>query len=324
MLPIFLVRRVREPAPGEMDVGWRRVLTAVAGVFGALALLVVTFAGNPSAPARAAADCGTSSAALDSEEAAFLALINQYRVANGLGALAISNSLNEAAAWMARDMGVNRYFDHKDSLGRDPTQRGAACGYGSGVGENIAAGTAWATAQAVFDAWKASPGHNANMLTSFYVVIGIARENVPGSPYGWYWATSFGTVADASPPLPPPPTSTPATATATPTQPPATATTSPTATATQPPAPTASPTPRSLALSPGANLVSWPNSTTSASAAFQGAAGISIVYAWDAANGAWQRYGPGLPPYVNSLQTVTEGQAFWVIASIPTSLPIGR
>lgn len=98
---------------------------------------------------------------------------------------------------MGGDLGSNGYFSHIDSLGRDPGQRARDYGYTGGVGENIAAGGALSSAQAVFDLWKSSAGHNANMLGSTYAVIGIGRVNVPGSPYDLYWTIDFGEAPNA-------------------------------------------------------------------------------------------------------------------------------
>jgi uncharacterized protein YkwD len=132
------------------------------------------------------------SGGLDSEEAAFLVLINQYRQSNGLGTLTLNTNLVSAAKWMSQDMANKNYFSHTDSLGRDPFVRMAAFGYNypHTAGENIAAGMD--TAQAAFTAWKNSPGHNANMLGSGYTVIGIGRAYNSSSTYGWYWTTDFG------------------------------------------------------------------------------------------------------------------------------------
>lgn len=240
---------------------WRVWISGFAGAVLAAASFAFVLHGTGGTPVRAAGDCSGGTAALDGEESAFLGLINQYRASNGLGPLTVSNTLNKAAAWMVHDMGTKGYFSHTDSLGRAPAVRVQDCGYPSGAGENLAAGTGWATAQAAFDAWKASPGHNANMLTGFYQVIGIAREQVPGSPYGWYWATNFGLAADGDAPPPPPPTSTPtatptvktptatpATPTPTRTAPPTTVPTTPAATATPAtPSPTATATPSKTA-----------------------------------------------------------------------------
>ena len=192
----------------------------------------------------AASPGGTSATTpLDAEEQAFLTLINNYRQQNGLGTLAIDTKLQDASEWMSIDMGVNAYFSHTDSLGRDPWTRLSFFGYSYSTwkGENLAAGTS--SAQTAFNLWQNSPGHNANMLGSNYVAIGIARRYTAGSPYGWYWTTDFG--GFLSSPLPPQSSTTPTpAATVTPTPAPtATPTQTPAATATPTPAPTATPTP---------------------------------------------------------------------------------
>jgi uncharacterized protein YkwD len=121
---------------------------------------------------------------MDSEELAFVTLINNYRQQNGLQPLKISDKQDAAAGWMSADMAAKNYFSHTDSLGRDPFQRMAAFGYSynTAKGENIAAGNS--TASATFTQWKNSSGHNANMLNANYKVMGIARAYAAGSPYG--------------------------------------------------------------------------------------------------------------------------------------------
>jgi len=146
--------------------------------------------------------------ALDSEEQTFLSIINDYRSAQGLGTLALDPQLNEVALWMANDLASNNYFSHTDSLGRDPFARMDQIGYvyNTWRGENLVAGTEGA--QASFEMWTGSPGHNDNMLGEHYTVIGIARKFDEGSDFGWYWATEFGGHT-APPPSPPPPPVTP-------------------------------------------------------------------------------------------------------------------
>ena len=161
----------------------------------ALAALLPVFAAVAAlrdAPARAADDCYAVDPSLDAEEIAFYLLINQYRADHGLKPLTISTNLTRAASWLAQDMARGGYFSHNDRAGRAPTQRAQWCGYVDQAGENIAAGTAWSTALSVFEGWRSSPGHNANMLNAMFVNIGIARYFDPNAPYGWYWVTDFG------------------------------------------------------------------------------------------------------------------------------------
>lgn len=148
----------------------------------------------------ARSDEATATTPLTSEETTLLALINNYRQQNGMAALAIDSELQDAAEWMSLDMGANAYFSHTDSLGRNPIDRMSAFGYTytTWKGENLAAGTS--SAQTAFDLWKASSGHNGNMLGAYYRVVGIARRYTAGSPYGWYWTTDYGGyVASPSP-----------------------------------------------------------------------------------------------------------------------------
>jgi len=165
---------------------------AAAAVF---ALALVAGTGRGAVPRAAAAGDCTVDATMDSEETAFLTLINNYRAQNGLGALKASYMLTRASAWKSKDLATNNYFAH-DDLTRTWSQRIRDCGYGfnTWLGENIAAG--YTTGQSVFDGWKASPGHNANMLGANYTTIGIGRYFVQGSTYGWYWTTDFGGFSD--------------------------------------------------------------------------------------------------------------------------------
>src|SRR5579884_2711530 len=157
---------------------------------------------------------------LDSEEWAFLTLINNYRAQNGLSALQVDVDLENSAQWMSNDMASNNYFSHTDSLGRSPGARLAAFGYTYYPwGENLAAG--FSDAQDAFNGWlnacdpdasgNCTYAHRANMLGSGYNAIGIARAYGAGSTYGWYWTTDFGGVVEQAinPPGSPTPTPTP-------------------------------------------------------------------------------------------------------------------
>ena len=154
--------------------------------------------GGGADPAEALTNCTVSSAGLDSEEQAFLTLINNYRAQNGRSALTTSTNLSRAAAWHATDMAAKSYFSHTDSLGRSVGTRVAQCDGLPSNGENLAAGTVKDTAAEAFDMWRNSSGHNANMLNGSYRQIGIARVYNAGSPYKWYWVTDFSTSTDGT------------------------------------------------------------------------------------------------------------------------------
>ncbi|WP_437769529.1 CAP domain-containing protein [Sorangium sp. So ce281] len=143
---------------------------------------------------------GPSTTPLDTEEQAFLTIINQYRAQNGLGALSACTSMSRAAQGHSEDMRDQNYFSHTSLDGRTPWTRMCnacyelGCG-GTAMAENIAAGNS--TAQATFTQWKNSDGHNKNMLGSAYKVIGIGRAT-GGGTYGSYWTTVFGGKSEAS------------------------------------------------------------------------------------------------------------------------------
>jgi len=142
---------------------------------------------------------------LDSEQTAFLGLINNYRAQNGVGPLQVSIALQNSSQWMSTDMATNNYFNHTDSLGRTPGVRIAAFGYTYGTwGENIAAG--YSDAQSTFTQWQnacdpdstdaCTYAHRVNMLNGNYKVMGIGRVYSATSMYRWYWTTDFGATVD--------------------------------------------------------------------------------------------------------------------------------
>jgi hypothetical protein len=159
---------------------------------------------------------GNASALYDSEAQSFLGLINNYRAQNNLGPLSIDSALQDSANWMSNDMLTSciagKYTcSHTDSTGRTFDQRLRDFGYPAGTtasaGENIAWGYngGATTAQQVFNLWKNSPGHNANMLGSSYVAIGISRSCGGGN---CAWVNDFG--SKIVKPYNPTPTPTPA------------------------------------------------------------------------------------------------------------------
>jgi uncharacterized protein YkwD len=148
---------------------------------------------------------------LDVEEQAFLKKINEYRASNGLQPLQASVALTKAADYHSVDMATKNYFSHTSQDGTSFADRiKRYYNYNTYYAENIAAGND--TALATFEQWRTSPGHNTNMLSANYKVIGIARAYSATSTYRWYWTTDFGGYVDevmtegAAPPPPPPAT----------------------------------------------------------------------------------------------------------------------
>lgn len=196
-------RPVRHPGAPRRRAPLRLTL-ALAVVAWALGGSLLAALRPPTAGATGGCALSRGSLALDGEEADLLRRLNDYRARNGLVALALSPALMASAAWKSADLGANAYFGH-DDLGRSWSQRLRDCGYNASpnIAENLAAG--YADGAATFEQWRASSGHNANMLNPTMRVAGLARAYTPGSPYGWYWTANFGAVADSSGPPPAPP-----------------------------------------------------------------------------------------------------------------------
>ncbi len=129
-------------------------------------------------------------------------LINQQRIANGLGVLTEDSALAHIAEHHSTDMAANNFFDHVNPAGQNPTDRGTATGYtcrkeyGSyytyGIAENIfqnnlyTSVTYYSDGRAVYDwnspgqiaestvgGWMNSSGHRKNILTPTYDREGI-------------------------------------------------------------------------------------------------------------------------------------------------------
>lgn len=133
---------------------------------------------------------------LDSIEHDFLVLLNDYRRENFVAPVMADRALNQGARDYSQLMGETNHFDHTGPDGSSFDERMCdagyepACGPRTFVAENIAAGQE--TALEVFEAWRGSPGHNANMLDDRAVVVGIGRAVVPSSEFGVYWTNTFG------------------------------------------------------------------------------------------------------------------------------------
>jgi len=177
------------------------VLTRLALVLAVmLAAAATSFAVAPSH-----ANAADEASCLSSSEKQFLSLINSYRATKKLAPLKASRSLSVASYKHSLDMAQRKYFAHNTKLPLPAGQSGplpwdrmkdAGYGYNTSKGENIAAG--YTSAQSVFNGWKASSGHNANMLNPSFKVIGIGFVTLSGSPYKYYYTTDFGGVVDAA------------------------------------------------------------------------------------------------------------------------------
>lgn len=87
--------------------------------------------------------------------------VNSWRAAHGLRGLGEDPALTAEADGWARDLAARDVVEHN---------RGAL---GRGLGENIVAAPPGCNARCLVDLWKASPGHNENLLDPAYRVSGI-------------------------------------------------------------------------------------------------------------------------------------------------------
>jgi uncharacterized protein YkwD len=126
---------------------------------------------------------------VDAEAAA--SLISQYRVDRGLKPLKLDPTLMKLAAEHAQRMAAMDRMSHTLPGEGSFSQRMAGGGFqASMAAENVAAGQK--TLAQVFEAWRKSPGHNANMLLPNISLMGIALAIQPGGRYHTYWSLELG------------------------------------------------------------------------------------------------------------------------------------
>jgi uncharacterized protein YkwD len=99
-----------------------------------------------------------------SEADRLVALVNDYRAANGLGGLSVAGDATAKAQQHADDMAAQNRMFHSGSL-----SSGIDAGW-TALGENVGAGGSVEQLQSMFEA---SRSHNANLLSGSYNQIGI-------------------------------------------------------------------------------------------------------------------------------------------------------
>ncbi len=133
-----------------------------------------------------------SSAGLPPEVGQLLALTNQNRVAQGLGALRWSPELARAAALHAQQMAVRNSLEHQFGGEADLAARaGRAGAHFHVVAENIAMGP---DAITINREWMHSPQHRANILDPRLNAIGIALVRRNG---GWWAVQDFAETVES-------------------------------------------------------------------------------------------------------------------------------
>jgi uncharacterized protein YkwD len=163
----------------------RRLLRVLLGALAATVAVPAAAQARTPCPAEAAAPSLANMAQVSD---AVFCLTNQIRASYGLAPFRRDARLDAAARLHSEDMAARNYFAHDTPEGLGPTERAAAQGYPTGVGENIAMG--YATARAVMTGWMASAGHCQNIL-------GVARDIGTGTanPGRPYYTQDFGDYA---------------------------------------------------------------------------------------------------------------------------------
>lgn len=99
-------------------------------------------------------------------------IVNEERRRAGLSGLRAEALLARAARAHSADMAARHYFSHQSPEGTTVADRVALTGYSFVVvGENVAWGQR--DARQVMNAWMASRGHKANILSAHYTEIGV-------------------------------------------------------------------------------------------------------------------------------------------------------
>ena len=119
--------------------------------------------------------------AQNNTEAEVIAKVNEIRVANGLDTLRYDASLEASADVRADELTAR--FSHTRPDGSDWYTVNPDLMYG----ENLADG--YNTADAVVNAWMASPEHKANILKSDFTTVAVSTAVKNGKTY---WAQEFG------------------------------------------------------------------------------------------------------------------------------------
>ena len=127
------------------------------------------------------------------QEQRIVQLINQARVAQGLGPLALTSELNAAAKAHAQDMAAKGYMEHEGRDGSTPQSRAIRQGYGA------PSNSAWMvlevisarqTAEAAANWLLSDRLHRGVLLRGYWREMGAAY--VEGGPYGQFWVVEFG------------------------------------------------------------------------------------------------------------------------------------
>lgn len=148
---------------------------------------------SPGAPGQAvrgnAEGRDFSAARLDVDKAR--QLVNAYRAEHGLKPLALNTQLTNAAKLHSRDLAKWDRISHFGSDGTNPWDRIKRTGYNARLAaENV--GTGQTSFDEALKGWRASPGHNKNLLLADAEHMGVALVYEQGTELKTFWTMVIG------------------------------------------------------------------------------------------------------------------------------------
>lgn len=151
----------------------------------AVALIASACAPRPAAGPPA---CAAPAAPADGITKPIFEDVNAARAGAGLRALTWNRQLSCLSTNWSAEMAATGNLHHRDL---NATIRSPGYSVYRTLGENVLRGPYGMSAQAMFDAWMASPGHRANILSASFTSIGIGFAVSPdGSKV--YTTQNFG------------------------------------------------------------------------------------------------------------------------------------
>jgi hypothetical protein len=130
---------------------------------------------------------------LSEPEQRIVQLINQARMAQGLGPLVLTPELNAAAKAHAEDMAAKGYMEHTAPNGSTPQSRALKAGYvapASSAWMVLEVISARQTAEAAANWLLSDRLHRGVLMRGYWREMGAAH--IQGGPYGQFWVVEFG------------------------------------------------------------------------------------------------------------------------------------
>lgn len=113
-------------------------------------------------------------------------VVNAYRAQKGLKPLKLNPKLIAAARKHSEDLAKSDRISHFGADGSDTWERVRKAGYGAKLAaENV--GTGQQSMDELFESWRKSGDHNANLLLREADEMGIAMVYNPGSQFKTFW-----------------------------------------------------------------------------------------------------------------------------------------